>query len=424
MLESGQSVRLSRQAIETTVGRLLGEGGEGAVFEVEVAGTAHALKWYHANRAYPARRVELADLIERGRPHPRFLWPIDVATSADDPAFGYVMPLRPDGYVGSADLVSGRAEASLMSTARIGFELADSFLHIHSRGLCYRDINFGNVFLHPDTGAVMVCDNDNVGIDGLAGSVLGVPYFMAPEVLREEVLPNRRTDLHSLAVLLFYVMMAGHPLEGRRADEYQCWDDQTRIALFGHRPLFVFDPVDRSNALDPAFQAATIALWDLYPDFVKQRFVQAFTVGLTDPDARVLESVWRKTMVRLMSNVCYCGSCGAQNFADGQPRCWACQDTVTHPPKLLVGDLVVMLNHDTVLRTYQVDLDYNRDDPFAEMVQNPQQPGVWGLRNLSSITWHVDHPSGGKRHIAPGRTIALGAGMTIEFGSVIAKVEP
>jgi DNA-binding helix-hairpin-helix protein with protein kinase domain len=422
MLGEGQSVRLLRRGVQAQVGRFLGEGGEGTVFEVEVGGARHALKWYHPNRADDDRRASLSDLIDRGSPHPRFLWPLDVATSDDEPEFGYVMALRPDGFVAASDLVSGRAEAGLGETARIGFELADSFLRIHALGLCYRDINFGNVFLNPDTGAVLICDNDNVGIDGLAGSVLGVPYFMAPEVLRGETLPNRRTDLHSLAVMLFYLMMAGHPLDGARADEYDCFDEAARISLFGHRPLFVFDPSNDANALDIDTQMATIALWAIYPQFIKDRFVEAFTVGLTDPDARVLESVWRKALVRLGANVCYCGVCGAHNFADGPDQCWNCQSPVPRPPALVIGDLEVMLNHDTTVRSYQVDLDYDRDEPFAEMTRNPQNDALWGLRNLSGTTWQATHPTGGQRTVAPGRSIALASGLILELGPVSAKV--
>ncbi len=424
MLDEGATVRLVRHGETVRVGAWLGEGGEGAVFRLDVRGQPRALKWYHQHCADIARRTSLADLIDRGRPHDRFLWPLDLVESEDDPgSFGYVMDLRPDGFVGSHDLVAGRIEAGLVQTARIGFELADSFLRIHALGLCYRDINFGNVFLHPETGAVLICDNDNVGVDGLAGSVLGVPYFMAPEVLRGEALPSRRTDLHSLAVMLFYLFMVGHPLDGRLADRYDCFDDEARISLFGRHPLFVFDPDDDANALDIVGQSATLALWDIYPSFVKDRFVEAFTDGLDDPDRRVLESVWRKVLVRLGANVCYCDTCTAQIFADGPEACWNCQTLVRRPPRLVLGDLEIMLNHDTVVRSFHVDLDYDRDHDFAQMTRSPSRPDVWGLRNLSSVTWTATMPSGTQNSVAPGRSIGLVDGLHLELGPVSATVE-
>ena len=39
---------------------------------------------------------------------------------------------------------------------------------------------------------------------------------MAPEIVRGEALPSTATDLYSLSVLLFYLLMVSHPLEGLR----------------------------------------------------------------------------------------------------------------------------------------------------------------------------------------------------------------
>ena len=69
----------------------------------------------------------------------------------------------------------------------VGHQLADSFLRLHTEGLCYRDISLGNVCFDPETGDTLVCDNDNVGIDGLSsGAVIGTKRFMAPEIVRRE----------------------------------------------------------------------------------------------------------------------------------------------------------------------------------------------------------------------------------------------
>jgi serine/threonine protein kinase len=49
--------------------------------------------------------------------------------------------------------------------------------------------------------------------------VLGTPRFMAPEVVRREAAPSDQTDRYSLAVLLFYLLMGGHPLDGATRGE-------------------------------------------------------------------------------------------------------------------------------------------------------------------------------------------------------------
>ena len=61
-------------------------------------------------------------------------------------------------------------EPSFRALTTAGLELAHSFMLLHARGLCYRDISFGNVLFDPDTGSILICDNDNVATDG-AGCV-------------------------------------------------------------------------------------------------------------------------------------------------------------------------------------------------------------------------------------------------------------
>src|SRR5581483_632859 len=159
-------------------------------------------------------------LVKQGPPNDRFLWPIELAETGEPatvPGFGYVMPLREARYRGIIDLMKRRVEPSFRALATAGLELAHSYLQLHARGLCYRDISFGNVFFDPESGEVLICDNDNVAVDGQASAgVLGTPRFMAPEVVRGEALPSTQTDLFSLAVLLFYLFMVHHPLEGAR----------------------------------------------------------------------------------------------------------------------------------------------------------------------------------------------------------------
>ena len=59
------------------------------------------------------------------------------------------------------------------------------------------------MFFDPDTGDVLICDNDNVSANGIDNSsVYGTPRFMAPEIVMGQAKPSRNTDLYSLAVLL------------------------------------------------------------------------------------------------------------------------------------------------------------------------------------------------------------------------------
>ncbi len=110
-----------------------------------------------------------------------------------------------------------RIEPTFRALATAGLNLSHNYLLLHSQGLCYRDISFGNAFFDPDSGDILICDNDNVSVDG-AGllGVLGTPRFMAPEVVRGEAVPSTQTDLFSLSVLLFYMLMVATRSKGKR----------------------------------------------------------------------------------------------------------------------------------------------------------------------------------------------------------------
>ena len=71
--------------------------------------------------------------------------------------------------------------------------------------------------IDPGSMALLICDNDNVDVDGAPPTSLGTPKFMAPEIVRGEASPTMDTDLHSLAVVLFYLLFLCHPLEGKLA---------------------------------------------------------------------------------------------------------------------------------------------------------------------------------------------------------------
>ena len=47
---------------------------------------------------------------------------------------------------------------------------------------------------------------------------------MAPEIVRGEAAPNAQTDLFSLAVLLFYMFVNHHPLEGEQEAQIRALD--------------------------------------------------------------------------------------------------------------------------------------------------------------------------------------------------------
>ncbi|MBK5966070.1 serine/threonine protein kinase [Thiocystis minor] len=417
-----------------TVETFLGGGGQGEVYRALLDGKPLALKWYFAEQATLAQRQSLETLIRKGPPSAQFLWPMELAAAPDVPGFGYIMPLREARFKGIVDLMKRRIEPSFQALATAGLQLAQAFLELHAQGFCYRDISFGNVFFDPDTGDIQVCDNDNVAINGEGTSgVLGTPRFIAPEVVRGDASPSTQTDLFSLSVLLFYLLHIHHPLEGQQEASIKCFDLPAMTRLYGTDPLFIFDPANDANRPVPGVHDNALEYWPLYPSFLRERFIHAFTAGLHDPHARVRESEWRATLVQLRDAILYCGQCGAENFYDGealrtnggQPgACWSCRKPLTLPFRLRVGRDVVMLNHDTQLFPHHLDPQrrYDLSQPLAAIQRHPQNPDLWGLKNLSPVKWVMTATDDAVRDVEPGRSVSLAAGVKVNFGQMEGEI--
>lgn len=442
LLTVGQVLRSETSGQDCKIEAFIGRGGQGEVYKGLLGSHAVAVKWYlpHYLQMDTRLKQRLNKAISNGPPTDKFLWPMELVSSGTGDAFGYVMALREPNFKGIVDMMEDRADPTMRALTTAAFELADNYHRLHSCGLCYHDISFGNVFFDPITGDIRICDNDNVDVNGTPGNMGGTLGFMAPEIVLGQAAPSTNTDLFSLAVLMFYMFHIHHPLMGRKMMGIHCWDPPAQQIMFGRDPVFIFHPTDRSNeavdkSIDPLGESGANALryWPIYPKFLQDLFTTAFVDGLKDPDRRVQESIWRRELVRLRDSIFYCGVCGRENFYcvdrlqqnSGQPgACWSCRNPLQLPFRIRItgngSPHTVMLNHDTRLYPYhtndrtQTPFDFSA--PVAEVNQHPTNPGLWGLKNLSGQPWSMSASGGEIKVVEPGRSVSLSVGTLIHFG--------
>ncbi len=63
------------------------------------------------------------------------------------------------------------------------------------------------------------------------------------------------------------------------------------------------------------------------------------------------------------------------------------------------------------------------DGIVAEVSASPNDPGVLGLKNLSTQRWHVTTDKGERRELDPGRSIRIARGTRIQLGDLVAEVK-
>ena len=428
LLKAG-TVLSSESGNKYKVVSLLGAGGQGEVYDVELNGKHYALKWYYKHMASKEQKAILDNLVAKGAPDESFLWPQDLIFTKFGESFGYIMPLRPKNYKSIVDMMKRRAEPSFYALCRAAYNLTNGYQKLHTMGYSYRDISFGNLFFDPDTGDVLICDNDNVSANGKDDSaVYGTPRFMAPEIVLGKAKPSRNTDLYSLAVLLFYMFMMGHPLEGKLEADIKCMDIHAMNRLYGTNPVFVFDPNNKTNRPVKGYQDNVLIYWELYPQIVRELFTKSFTDGIVYPNKRVTEKQWLDAFANLITGIMICPNCGAEVFFDEQKvaagvahGCWNCGKIVQNPASIVIGKNRVLLRKNAKLYSHSIHGDYDMDTVVGEVVQNPNNPNLWGIKNESKDNWTYIRPDGQQVPVPVGKSAAIAKDCKIDFGQNVGE---
>lgn len=429
---------ISDKGDSITVGRLFGGGGQGEVYLARTPQGDRAVKWYYPAQATQLQREILDGLIHLNWRDPRFLWPQSVVwdPTALGSGFGYLMDVRPDEFqdlqaLFRRDPSVGKVTPRILVIAALN--IVEAYHALHAQGIAYRDINWGNVFFNPANGDILVCDNDNAVFEGRAAAVAGTMDFMAPELVRgaDGATPGTQTDLHSLAVLLFMLFMNHHPFQGNLALQIRCFDEAAQRRLYGTRPVFVYHPKDLSNRPVPGEQDTVIATWNTMPPTLRKLFVQTFDRGVVEPTERARESQWRDGLSTVLDSILQCSHCGKLNLTEPgapAPDCWKCGRGLALPSQLKILTGVGTVRQGRTIRLVRGGCVYGHhvvSDPdrhdftdiVGEVTEHPKMPGRFGLTNKTKSVWHSRRPDGTGQPVAPGKTVGLRPGTTIEFGA-------
>ena len=236
--ERGHDVRL---------GKRIGSGGEGVVYEVDDYPLKVAKIW-RTDRGFDVRAASGKLAVMRQRPPQpdpekkyRIIWPESLLYTPDGQPVGFLMPQLERDYSEILEYYSGRPGSKPGGTLppapklaekhkiSITLELRNSMARnlcqaiaaIHQAGYIIGDINEKNIMAAPD-GSIAIIDCDAFQTEAPDGRIYKVEKvraeFQAPELQEKDLKQITRTvehDAFALGVLVFKLLCRGnHPYDG------------------------------------------------------------------------------------------------------------------------------------------------------------------------------------------------------------------
>jgi len=322
------------------VGRQLGRGGEGTVYEV--VGSSLVAKIYHqpvgrdkAEKLAGMAKEVAPDLLEVSA------WPVSTLhRTPGGPLTGFVMP-KVTGYSEIHHLYSPAHRKVAFPKANWRFlvhtarNVANAFATVHQHGHVVGDVNQGNVTVDQRATVKLIdCDSFQVRVNGRRFLCeVGVAHFTPPELQDRSFRGVERTTNHDnfgLGVVLFHLLFMGrHPFAGRyvgRGDmPIERAIGEFRFAFSQHAASLQMNPPPHSLRL----ASISFGLGSL--------FERAFSVAAARDGSRPRASDWVKALEVLERELRACPQFPGHSYHSSLSACPWCEIERAGGPDLFIS---------------------------------------------------------------------------------------
>lgn len=324
-------------------------------------------------------------------------------------------------------------------------KLSRAIRRMHMAGLSHSDLSYKNCLVDPTRGEVCIIDIDGLVVPGkLPPQVVGTADFIAPEVVEttslplgdpNKVLPNKQTDLHALAVLIYQYLLYRHPLEGSKVHHPDPNIDNELAT--GKGALFIEHPTDHSNRIDLSSVRETEKFWkntekvpcSITGPYLEKLFNQAFIDGLHNPLRRPSAGDWEDALIKTTDilHPCknpdcaqkwfpvrdsdkICPFCGTDNSTDAPVLNYYLLDDKTK--KAISENRRMVVYHGCGLFKWHLDRSKTPNEKLKPEDQERigyiiKHQGQWVLVNEKLDSLYVyDHPNQ-KTEIRKGQSVVL-----------------
>lgn len=304
--------------------KMIGEGGEGRVFEI-VGHAGHAVKIYHEeHRASRERKVRAMVQSKLSLKTELVAYPNEIVLNKSRNFSGFLMRYvpehRPLHYLYTPKSRQRHFPATdYRFLVRAALNTVRAVGQVHQTGCIIGDLNHSGVLVSQKaTVALIDADSFQFELNGERFPCLvGVEEFLPPELQRIKINNIVRTaqhDLFGLAVAIFHLLFLGrHPYAGISNEDDLSFGESI------HRNKFAFSLIRRSETkTSPPPGSITL---DLLPSFVSSAFERAF--GL-NPSSRPLVKEWIVVLKRLERSLTRCRKVDSHYYPNSSKECLWC----------------------------------------------------------------------------------------------------
>lgn len=151
--------------------------------------------------------------------------------------------------------------------ASVGADVALALSAVHAAGLLHCDVKAQNV-VRETSGRVVLMDlgagrlvPELRDMDQQISDVAGTPRYMAPELFVPGAMPTKESDIYSLGILIYYLVTAQFPVDGKTLGELKRAHEAKRSKSLAEArpdlPKKLSDIVARAIDRDPSLRPTT-----------------------------------------------------------------------------------------------------------------------------------------------------------------------
>lgn len=301
----------NRKGENIQLGRLLGKGGEGSVYEVPSESSLVAKIYHQAVAAEKSGKLYAMSDMKTDRLLALTAWPVDVLNGSDGKIKGFLMP-QVTGHKDIHALYTPKSrkdsfpEADWRFLVHTAANVARAFAMIHEHGCVIGDVNHGSVLVSAKATVRLIdCDSFQINTPNQRFlCAVGVPTYTPAELQGKSfkgVVRTANHDVFGLAIMLFHLLFMGrHPFAGRYLGS---GDMPIEKAISEYR--FAFSANGKQALIEPP--PHTLPLSSASPQ-VSLLFEQAFSREGSKDNGRPTAREWVTALESLEKQIKKCGT--------------------------------------------------------------------------------------------------------------------